>query len=74
MPSITPASIFINELGSFEGADFVKVAYSSFLGSIINNYNFYLYSGEGLLLASESLTEGDTSLNGLTFMFAFIQI
>ena len=70
MPSITPASVFINEMGSFEGADFIEVVYSSFLGSGINNYTFHLYSGEGLLLASESLTEGDNSLNGLTFTFA----
>ena len=72
MPSITPpASVFINELGNFKGADFIEVAYSSFLGSSINNYNLYLYSGKGLLLALESLTEGGNSLNGLTFTFAF---
>ena len=66
---MTPVSVFINEIGTINGAEFVEVSYSSILGSRIANYSFYLYSGDGMVLDSASLSEGTRNLNGLTFTY-----
>lgn len=50
---------------------FVEVAYSTFLGQDIVNYTYDLYSGDGLLLTSANLAEGNVTVDGLTLTYAF---
>ena len=70
MPSTAPAIVFINEVGTADGMDFVEVVYSSELGVGITNYSVYLYSYEGgLVLDMKYLPEGNFSANRMTFTF-----
>lgn len=70
MPSATPATVFINEIGTFNGSDFVEVAFSDFLGSDINGYGIYAYGSSGMVLGSVPLGEGNSADNGLLFTVA----
>lgn len=69
MPSSAPATVFINEIGTFNDTEFVEVVYSTFLGSGITNYALYFYGAMGMVLYSENLREGFHSVNGMTFTF-----
>ena len=69
-PSVTAATVFVNELGTINGTDFIEITYSSVLGSGIVYYTFDLYSERGSVLASGNFSEGTTSMSARSFTYA----
>jgi hypothetical protein len=70
-----PAVVFINEAGSFNGSNFIEVAYSSFLKDRIQNYSYYLYDSDGKVLAGKKFEmENAKSFNGMSFTHSILPI
>jgi hypothetical protein len=72
-PSREERIAFINEIGVMNGMRFIEVAYSSFLVDVVAKYAIYVYGDNGLLVESQTLSNGTHENKSDMILFAYVE-